>query len=156
VARHDVSCAQGTTDSEYSFMLFLQILFFGGKYRGDEAAKDKVDLAQMLKAADDTSSSSLPPTADEADATQRFTADKMRLAMTETVRLIAKWTSKTCTPAERERSGYSLLNYAVSDGVSAVVTRYHHAPPLIRTRTRTVLHVARDRTLRAVATLMTR
>lgn len=116
---------QGTTDSEYSFMLFLQILFYGGKCRSDGShASSVVDLEQILKAADDGDTTSSA----EGETAKRFTADEMRQAMTKTVRLIAKWTSKTCTRAERERSGYSLLNYAVSDGFTAVVTRFTDDP----------------------------
>jgi glutamine amidotransferase len=102
-------------------MLFLQILFFGGKHREDAPAGHGFDLAQILAADEETT------TASEGE-TKRFTADEMRRAMTKTVRLIAKWTSKKLTRADRERSGYSLLNYAVSDGVSVVVTRYTDDP----------------------------
>lgn len=101
-------------------MLFLQFLFFGGKHRDEGSSAqnaDKLDLTVHGLLDGYT-------TAEGETTRPRFTADELRQAMTKTVRLIAKWTRKKCNPAERERHGYSLLNYAVSDGVSAVVTRY--------------------------------
>jgi len=68
---------QGTTDSEYSFMLFLQMLFFGGKQRSNGPARgDACDLACVVGPDGGT--------VDRGEAT-RFTADQMQRAIIATV-----------------------------------------------------------------------
>ena len=87
---------QGTTDSEYCFVLFLQVLF---NLKGIKSHEVQIDG----KIAD-----------------EEFSTAIMQEAMEQTIKQLNQWISES----ENANQKSSLMNFCVTDGRTVVATRY--------------------------------
>eukprot|EP00008_Paramoeba_atlantica_P010775 CAMPEP_0201480672 /NCGR_PEP_ID=MMETSP0151_2-20130828/5114_1 /ASSEMBLY_ACC=CAM_ASM_000257 /TAXON_ID=200890 /ORGANISM="Paramoeba atlantica, Strain 621/1 / CCAP 1560/9" /LENGTH=346 /DNA_ID=CAMNT_0047862609 /DNA_START=64 /DNA_END=1101 /DNA_ORIENTATION=- len=104
---------QGNTDSEHCFLLFLQILHekFGCQKCWNPSKEDTKHLD--------------PSFSEESDSfcfpQKRFEPEELRDAMNETIRTLGSWLQDAAITQK------SLLNFALTDGNSVLVTRYANA-----------------------------